>query len=356
MYPEAKDVRWTRLAARVIPAVLLATVLGCRAAPTDGEKSPTPPDGPDRSTVGSQPFLQIGNRALTNVVPPESYLLVRCGYRAGETWRDIPCKERLAQAPAEARREFGSILLLIDDQRAAARDNRASEPGSRFHRVYHLAPLKNWIADLEIFDMGGPEPLVHVVARINKRQAHVQATTPALLAHLRKSAYEALRESMRRPRWALEWHYLALPVFLNSDPPPATTQTIREETLRHLKSAPDPGPLARVLLEHVAHFEERELAPLLQNESIALRLLPLVRAAVRGDGEALREVFTLSLEYHGEALLFRNAAQALFPRALNPELYPAAADDAPLAFLRNVHRQIDRAVYVEDQGWKIERS
>jgi hypothetical protein len=308
---------------------------------------------------------------LSDTISPEEYRLLRCGYRLGEHIAYLATDAPLAGMPAPARRELAQILSLIDGSPPATSDDAAGRRRglpSDVQRVYQLAVGRRWIADLELGDRGGSDLGAAVVARINRREvAPGKLQAPALLRHLRGLSLEALRQDMRRPRPALEWHYLALTGFLTREELEAAIpaegsrpQDLRAELLFYLEVSPAPELLAQALFAHAGALEEGALSRWATSDCIALRLLPLVRAAKLGSSSALKEILTLALEYHGETALFHRAVQALFPQASNPGLYAKFAgrgdESERLGLVREVHRLLPEAVHRGGLGWVISGS
>jgi hypothetical protein len=94
---------------------------------------------------------------------------------------------------------------------------------------------------------------------------------------------------------------------------------------------------------------------------VPLRLLALVRLALEGSRDALRESVQLAHEYFGRELLFADAYRVLFPQKINPGLartYPAtgAPPAATVAFIQAIRTGAGGAGHVPGKGWTLEPS
>jgi len=206
-------------------------------------------------------------------------------------------------------------------------------------------------------DPGGNTGEVVLFLSAERRQARAVLYESTFLHWLRVLAQRAVLASMHSPRQPLEWHYVALAHFLSIQIRPyADASTFIE----YLREASDPRAVARALYPNAGGFQEHQFAPFLGSDEIALRLLPLVRSSLLGSREAVQEILTLSLEYHGELPVFESAVRALFPAALNGDLYREypllGGSAAAAAFLLQVQTNLDKAKYRGEAGYVLDRT
>ncbi len=204
------------------------------------------------------------------------YRLVRCGYRVGDHFQYIDVDRPLSDVP---------LAFVI--------------PGMKVRGSYEVYARKQ--AKTIVCEDYGDAWDYRVYPRDLEPFPSVDQA--------RAAALEALRMSMRPPRQVLEWHYIALAGFLGLEFTPLSAAE-QAALIDHLARAPDPELLAKVLFPRAHGFSEAQLAPLLDHERLAPRLLALVRRAWSGDRGALKEILTLSLEYQGELPLFEAAVSA----------------------------------------------
>jgi hypothetical protein len=316
------------------------------------------------STPGAAPFEELGDRRLTEVVEPGSYLLLELGYRLGGSTREILVSEPLAGAPPTVQADVA--IVLVDVEKAAgasAGEGKGSPPAAGEPPVwtYRLGVRERWIADLDLSSGSAIGPLM-VVARLNGRETRTEADAPALARWLRMRSLQSLRAVMARPRSVKAWHLAALVAFLGAVPPealaPGGAAGLRREILDGLRASSDPRPIAEALIEKAPFLPEEELRSLGHGEDVSVRLLVLTRAAWGGRPDALKEILTLALEYHDEVLLFQESLRTLFPAARSPQLHakhPPSDDKArAAAFIREVHEGLSRAQPLEGGGWRLE--
>ncbi|HVR74772.1 MAG TPA: hypothetical protein VMT52_10590 [Planctomycetota bacterium] len=262
--------------------------------------------------------------------------LVRCAYRVGDS------VHYLDVGPSDSEVSTEALRAVLDGRRD--RDASPGDGGIRFERALELGSG----LILEELENGG------VGLRLYWDLSGFESSDSTILPDLRRLSLEALLDAMwiRRP---LAWHHAALAAFVKLDglPRPVSASWFRG----HLENAPNPRPVVMVLLPGVFRFGEEKFEGFLESDDIALRLLALASAASRGDRKALTEIFTLSLEYHGEALLFEAAVRPLFPAALDPEPArprPVTGDPAAAAaFVRELHARLGDASWRPGEGWVL---
>lgn len=191
-----------------------------------------------------------------------------------------------------------------------------------------------------------------------------KALSHPLCEALRGVAFSKLRDSMATPRRKLDWHALALAKYLQMNEYDAPAVGIVpgdvDFLLAKLDESPNLEPVAVALIRLSPRSIPDEAARRFANDDrIALRLIPLVRAARLGDRQALTEIFRLSLEYHSALPLFVEAAQALFARLLNEDLYrdhpPGPDGPASAGFLNSIGVRLRDANYDEGTlGWTFQ--
>ena len=326
----------------VLGLVVLVAGAGCASRPPGDSEDPRP----------EATFSEVGSTPLLDAAPPESHLLLRCRYRAGPRSHDLPLETPLRGAGEAVLRDLGAILERLEKERSEPappspppeRRGRRSPP----LRSYEMGVARQWVVDLEIAETPGSDSHVEVRGRFAGRAIEIDADVPHLVSFLRKEARARLDRAMSRPRRPLSWHYvhLASTALAGSELDPRVVE--------YLKSAPDPGP---VVLELVGRrvVADEQLESVESRGRISLRVLGLVRAARGGATPELRELTTLSLEYHAETPLFDRALRGLFGPETNPRLwsrYPAdGRRENQLGFVRAVWQSVDDADFQGDEGW-----
>jgi hypothetical protein len=301
----------------------------------------------------------------TQVEPEPTCRLVRCGYETdgGLHYLDVDfdlehpsgALERIQQALEKAERAPRKARTL--DQESAQERMRPDNTDGAPVRTLEIAVENGPFASVVVEDPGGPSGKIVLFLSAERRQAKGVLVEVAFLHWLRLLAQRAVLASMSPPRQALQWHYVALADFLSLQQRPYVQAPIFTE---YLAEAADPRAVARALYPSVAGFSEHLLAPFATSDHLALRLLPLVRLAALGRREALREILTLSLEYHGELVVFDSAVRALFPQVLNADLYreypESGGSTAAAAFLQHVGAHLDTAKCRLGRGYVLERA
>lgn len=308
----------------------------------------------------SAAFLKIGSRSITEAVRAESFVLSRCIFLDQGHLTHISLQAQLTQAPEAARAELGTLLGGLQGRRTK---NPGKEPApSSPVRIYQLQPSSDWIVDLSVEEFSDKKGKVRVVCNLrNKGEQEFSISSPApqLLKYIRANAARKLLEQMNRPRIPIDQHFQALAGFLGTDALSADQQKRARRLL--ITKAGKSGrnqALVSTLLDHVSSFDERDLAALNSDGSIAPRVFYLAWSASRGLEKPLGELLVLSLEYHGDALLFQRALTALFPAVLNSRLYalhpPGRDREGALAFIRKLRETITKAEYRDGRGWVLE--
>ena len=305
-------------------------------------------------------FLKIGSRSITEAVRAESFALSRCIFLDQGHLTHISLQAELSQAPEAARAELGALLAGLQGRRT---ENPGKEPAASSPvRIYQLQPSSDWIVDLSVEEFSDKTGKVRTVCNLrNKGEQKFSISSPApqLLKYIRANAARKLLEQMNRPRVPIDQHFQALAGFLGTDALSADQQKRARRLL--ITKAGKPGrnhALVSTLLDHISSFDERDLAALESDGSIAPRVFYLAWSASRGLKKPLGELLVLSLEYHGHALLFQRALTALFPAALNSRLYalqpPGRDREGALAFIRKLRETITKAEYRDGRGWVLE--
>ncbi len=256
--------------------------------------------------------------------------LVRIGYLVGEIYQyldvdsSLPGYAELVRAPSKPK---STSVLTYEAIVGAGQEN------------------------VLILDDGAPS---------SERPPGAKQLSHALHGFLRGLALNALRASMKPPRRVLDWHALALakclelgeyqPYFVGKDDFAWLTTKLDE--------SPNLTPVAAAVYQLVPWTEEGLTRRFATDDRIALRLVPLVRAARLGDRLALAEIFRLSLEYHSALPVFAAAAQALFPGTLNQQLYrerpPGLDGPACAEFLNAIGTRLRDARHDEGlRAWSL---
>jgi hypothetical protein len=336
-----------RLAAAVLAA---AAAAGCQSGTIKTETMPAP---------APPVFEELGDRPLTEVATPASYLVLRCGYATRDGLRHLNVRAGIDDPAARA--DLARVLAALEEARRRGDPVKAPAmpPPAR---TFELAVGERWIADLDLEDRGEPGP-VAVTGRVNGREHRLEVEAPALLRDLRRLSLAALQASMTRPRRPLAWNHEALAGFLGSFADPQAEAALKRELLAALAALPDPAPLAEALAARPSAFDPEEVRRLGRGDVVAVRVLELASAAWRGRREALKEILTLSLEYHGQERLFADTLHSQFPPASNRELHarhlasPAAdagtGQEADLAFVHEVRQRLLEAQSLPEGGWTL---
>lgn len=304
-------------------ALLLSTVLGCGGVEKQATTKPT-------------------------------YRVVRCGYVTDgcRHYLDVDfdlehpsgALVRIESALKKAGAPKKAKALQEDSQKALVRTVEVVGEGG---------PFEYFVVE----DPGGNAGKIVLSLSVEGHPERTVLYESPFLYWLRVLAQRALLASMNAPRQPLEWHYVALADFLSIQKKPYTQASI---FIEYLEEASDPRAVARALYRHAGGFGERLLVPFARSEEIALRLLPLVRASMLGSLDDLKEILSLSLEYHGELRVFESAVRALFPESLNADLYreypPSGGSTLAAALLQEVRLHLDKAKYRGEEGYALERT
>lgn len=353
----------SRLPGTAVKLPAIVVLLSLAACGTSSEDKITSTPGKTSGAPSGQSFLKIGSRSITETVQAESFFASRCIFRTpGPAHTAVVLQAPIRQAPEPARAELTALLAGLEKRRAGSEDSAGKPMSSAPVRVYQLQTMADWIIDLSLEEFISEPTRVRVVCNLrNKGEQEIAITVsaPGLLEFLRERTAEALLEQMKRPRIPLNQHFLALAGFLDT----GTLTTAELKRARRLliskagKSAKDPS-LVYALLGHLGSFDERDLAALESDGGIATRVFYLAWSANRGLKKPLGELLVLSLEYHGDAILFQRALTALFPAAQNSRLYalhpPGRDREGALAFIRALRETISKAKYQDGKGWLLE--
>lgn len=359
MVERQKRIFFLRLLATAAP-VLLVALFSC-GSPGGGEKRPaTGPAG----APAEQVFRKIGGRSIADAVDGDSFIVSRCLFQDDGFLTHVPLECSMRKAPPDAREELTTLLAALQQARETAGGNPvASETGAPLpRRVYQLHPQSGWIVDLSLGEFQGDAARLRAVCNLQiegEKEISVNAQAPILLKFLREQAAGRLLARMNRPLIPLEQHYQALAGFLGAG---VLSETELKRTRRMLiakvgKSASKQA-LVSTLLGHLDSFDEFDMAALDSDGSIAPRVFHLAWSANRGFKKNLSELLVLSLEYHGEAVLFQHALTALFTREENKRLYalnpPGKDKEGALAFLRGIRKSMGKADYHRERGWVLD--
>ena len=344
-------------------AALLLILLSSCGSPSGREAPPARSEPVDGGRQGGQIFLRIGNRAITDVARAESFIASRCLFYDDGFLTHVALEAPLRKAPQGAQDELSALLAALQRHRTGAGEDPAPpaiETGaSRARRVYQLHPASDWIIDLSLNESPGVPATVRAVCKLRikgEKDLAVDARVPLLLKYLREKAAEGLLAQMDRPRVPLDQHFQALAGFFG-------TGALSESELKRARrlliaKAGKAGKIAATLLDHLDSFDARDLAALDSDGSIAPRVFYLAWSANRGLKKPLGELLVLSLEYHGDAVLFQRALTALFPFKENKRLYalhpPGRDREGALAFIRSLREMLVRAEYQGGKGWAVE--
>ena len=344
-----------------VSAPLLLAVLSSCGSPGGGGKRPA---AGQENSAGEADFRKIGSRSITESADATSFVARRCLFQNGSSLTHVPMASSLQKAPAKAREELTALLSALQ----LARENAgvpSPAPGSGTSlspRVYQLHPQSDWIIDLSLGELPGAAGRLQVACNLRNKgenEIAVSATAPMLVKFLRAEAAAALLAQMKRPRIPLEQHYQALAGFLNTG---VLTETdlkrARRVLIARLGKSKNKTALVSSLLEQLDSFDETDMAALDSDGSIAPRVFYLAWSASRGTKKNMGELLVLSLEYHGDALLFQRALRALFAEKENRRLYalnpPGKDKEGALAFLRGLRRSMGKAGYHSEKGWVLE--
>ena len=342
-------------------APLLLAVLSSCGSPAGGAKRPaTGQENP----AGEAVFRKIGSRPISESADASSFVARRCLFQDGSPLTHVPMDSSLQKAPAKAREELTALLAALQ----LARENTgaaspAPEGGTSLsRRVYQLHPQSDWIIDLSLAELPGTDGKLQAACNLRNKgenEIAVSATAPMLVKFLREEAAAALLAQMKRPRIPLEEHYQALAGFLNTGVlTEAELKRARRVLIARLGKSKNKAALVSSLLAHLDSFDEADIAALDSDGSIAPRVFYLAWSAARGTKKNMGELLVLSLEYHGDALLFQRALTALFAEKDNPRLYalnpPGKDKEGALAFLRGLRKSIGKAAYHSKKGWVLE--
>tara|TARA_B100000809_G_scaffold89219_2_gene87671 strand:+ start:1375 stop:2511 length:1137 start_codon:yes stop_codon:yes gene_type:complete len=341
-------------------APLLLAVLSSCGSPAGTGKRPAAEQG---DPVAGQVFRKIGNRPLTDLAAGASFVASRCLFQDGNPPSHVAMNSSLQKAPAKAREELTALLSALQQARTTAAENPSAPENEAVlsGRIYQLHPQSDWIIDLSIGELPGAAGQVQAACNLRnkgEKEIAVKATAPMLVRFLREEAAAALLDEMKRPRVPLEQHYQALAGFLDTG---VLTETELKRTRRlliaRLGKSRNKAALVSNLLAHLDSFDETDMAALDSDGSIAPRVFYLAWSASRGTKKTMRELLVLSLEYHGDALLFQRALTALFAEKDNPGLYalnpPGKGKEGALAFLRGLRKSIGKAGYHSEKGWLL---
>ena len=346
-------------------ALLLLLLSSC-GSPSGGETPRAQSEPVDGGRPEGQSFLRIGNRSITEVARAESFIASRCLFYDDGFLTHITLATSLREAPQGAQDELSALLADLQRRRTGTGGDPAPpaiEAGaSRKRRVYQLHPANDWIIDLSLEESPGVPTTVRVVCKLRikgEKDLVANARAPILLKYLRKKTAEGLLAQMDRPRVPLDRHFQALAGFLGTGAlsEPELKRARRLLIAKAGKAGKNPA-IAATLLDHLDSFDPSDLAALDSDGSIAPRVFYLAWSANRGLKKPLGELLVLSLEYHGDALLFQRALTALFPRKKNKRLYalhpPGRDREGALAFIRSLREMLARAEYQGGKGWTVE--
>lgn len=347
--------------ARGLAAIAALSLLPSCASSPGTEAPPPGPGSGENPAVKS--FLKIGSRPISAAVQAESFIASRCLFLDGEVLTHVSLQAPVRQAPADARAELSALLGALERRRTGAdTDSNERTVTSSPIRVYQLQPSSDWIIDLSLEEFPNEPARVRAICDLrNKGEKEIVITSsaPLLLEFLRQQASRSLLAQMHRPRIPLDQHFQALAGFLGTGAlSEAELKRARRLLITKAGTSGKSTALVSTLLDHLGSFDERDLAALDSGSDIAPRVFYLAWSANRGFKKPLGELLVLSLEYHGEAVLFQRALSALFPAARNKRLYalhPTGKDrEGALAFIRALRQNIAKASYLRGEGWVLE--
>ena len=343
-------------------ALLLLLLSSC-GSPSGGEAPRAQSEPFDGGRPEGQSFLRIGNRSITEVARAESFIASRCLFYDDGFLTHITLAASLREAPQGVQDELSALLADLQRRRTGTGGDPAPpaiEAGaSRGRRIYQLHPTNDWIIDLSLDEFPGVPATVRVVCKLRikgEKNLVADARAPLLLKYLREKTAEGLLAQMDRPRVPLDRHFQALAGFLGTGAL-SESELKRARRLLIAKAGKNPA-IAATLLDHLDSFDPSDLAALDSDGSIAPRVFYLAWSANRGLKKPLGELLVLSLEYHGDAVLFQRALTALFPRKENKRpwaLHPPGRDrEGALAFIRALRKVLAEAEYQSGKGWTVE--
>ena len=354
--------RFSFLPRPAVAAALLLSLLSSCGSPSGGEDPPAQIDPVDGGLRGEQTYLKIGSRSITDTVRAESFIASRCLFYDGGFLTHVALETPLRKAPRGAQDELSALLAALQQRRTGPGEDPAPpvEPGAR--RVYQLHPASDWIIDLFLAESPSDPAAVQAVCKLRikgEENPAVSAEAPLLLKYLRQKTAGELLAQMNRPRVPLDQHFQALAGFLGTGTlPEAELRKARRLLIAKISKAGKNPAIAATLLDHLDSFDERDLAALDSDGSIAPRVFYLAWSANRGLKKPLGELLVLSLEYHGDAVLFQRALTALFPRKENKRLWalhpPGRDREGALAFIRALRKVLAEAEYQSGKGWTVE--
>lgn len=347
-----------RLAAAA--AIFLVALPSC-GGPAGGGKRPAP--GPEDSSDG-QVFSKIGSRSITDAAGADSFTASRCLFQDDGLLTHVPMECSLKKAAPQARQELNSLLAALQQARTAAGVKPAADDAGAGlpRRVYQLHPQSDWIIDLSLGELAGDAGGLRAACNLRnkgEKAITVMARAPLLLKFLREEAAAALLAQMNRPRVPLERHYQALAGFLDTGAlSEGELKRARRVLIAKVGKSANKTALVSSLLEHLNSFDEADMAALDSDGSIAPRVFYLAWSANRGLKKNMGELLVLSLEFHGEAILFQRALKALFAEKENKRLYalnpPGKNREGALAFLRGLRESMGKADYHREKGWVLD--
>lgn len=179
-------------------------------------------------------------------------------------------------------------------------------------------------------------------------------STDAALLNLRREALQSLREAIAGPRRELEWYSAALAGFVGEGLEPGELELIAARVFEPSLTA----SIVRALYRRAHLLDEKLVAPWRSEDRAAIRLVPLVGGARRGNQRDLAEIFRLALEYQSDLPFFGAAVASVFPPAHNLELYrlePLQSGPATANFINLLHQNLARASYHSGPvaGWSL---
>ncbi|MAM45360.1 MAG: hypothetical protein CMJ91_01540 [Planctomycetes bacterium] len=346
-----------------LPAAIALLLLSSCGSPSGGEAPRAQSEPFDGGRPEGQSFLRIGNRSITEVARAESFIASRCLFYDDGFLTHITLAASLREAPQGVQDELSALLADLQRRRTGTGGDPAPpaiEAGaSRGRRIYQLHPTNDWIIDLSLDEFPGVPATVRVVCKLRikgEKNLVADARAPLLLKYLREKTAEGLLAQMDRPRVPLDRHFQALAGFLGTGAL-SESELKRARRLLIAKAGKNPA-IAATLLDHLDSFDPSDLAALDSDGSIAPRVFYLAWSANRGLKKPLGELLVLSLEYHGDAVLFQRALTALFPRKKNKRLYalhpPGRDREGALAFIRSLREMLARVEYQGGKGWTVE--
>lgn len=343
-----------------LAAMLLAALSSC-GSPAGGAKRPA---AEQENPAGEKIFARIGSRSITGLVDAANFTASRCLFQDGPALSHVPLVSSLRKAPAGAREELTALLSALQQARTAEAEEPAApqDKGLGSGRVYQLHPQSDWIIDLSLAELPGAAGRLQATCNLRNKgenEIAVNTTAPVLVKFLREEAAAALLGQMKRPRIPLEQHYQALAGFLNAGVlTESELKRSRRLLIARLGKSKNKAALVASLLGHLDSFDEADLAALDSDGSIAPRVFYLAWSANRGARKNMGELLVLSLEYHGDALLFQSALTALFAEKENQRLYalnpPGKDKEGALAFLQGLRKSMGKAGYQSGKGWVLE--